>query len=484
MARADWYRLDNIGKFYSAQAGHRGQTVFRFAAAMADEVDPFALQAALNRTVARYPGFNVSLRSGLFWHYLEPSGAIPKVHEENLPVCCGLHAGPKSVLFRVSFYRTRINLEVSHIIADGRGAFRFFRELLRFYVAEREGAAVPAGEGPADTAADRSEDSFRRHYDRDAAGPTPTERAYRLPGARNRSDPLFMEYHLPAAALVQWAHRLDVSVTALVIAAVICAIRATMAPAKRDCPIRMDVPVDLRQFFESTTMRNFFGLAFVSYRPGPRDEPLEAVAAEVQRQILATCTADAVKGRMNRMVSLERNPLLRWAPVFLKDAALEGITRLTALDVTTSVSSLGRIRLAPEVEPHVRSISLLTATSGLNFTVCTFGDDLCIGISSALVRPDALRHLCRLFSAAGIHGTIDSNLGAGDVGRRLREARLDGGLRDASEGAAASAAQAKGGSVGAADDESTSGDAEGGAAEPHPGDEAARERGCGHAELR
>lgn len=436
MARPDWYRLDNIGKFYSAQAGHQGQTVFRFAANMADEVDPFALQVALNNAVARYPGFNVSLRTGMFWHYLEPSGIVPKVHEENLPICFPLHAGPRSLLFRVSFYHTRINLEVSHIIADGRGAYRFFQELLRFYVAAREkddGESAVENPEPSDTVMDRTEDSFRRHYDPDAAASTASERAYQLPGGRNRSDPLFMEYHLPASEFVEWAHRLDVSVTALVIAAVICAIRATMAPSARSKPIRMDVPVDLRQFYDSTTMRNFFGLAFVSYVPGVEDEPFEAVAADVQRQIMATCTADAVKGRMNRMVSMERNPLLRWAPVFLKDAGLEGITRLTALEVTTSVSSLGRIHLAPEVEPYVRSIGLLTATRGLNFTVCTFGDDLCIGISTVLVRPDAIRNLCRIFSAQGINGIIDANLDAGDVGRRLREAKLDGGLREPKE---------------------------------------------------
>ncbi len=406
---------------------------------MAAEVNPFALQVALNRTVARYPGFNVSLRTGMFWHYLEPSGIVPKVHEENLPICFPLHAGPHSLLFRVSFFRTRINLEVSHIIADGRGAKRFFQELLRFYVGElegRDGQEAAWNPEPTDTIADRTEDSFRRHYDPDAAESAPAQRAYKLPGARNRLDPLYMEYHLPASQVVDWAHSLDVSVTALVIAAIICAIRATMSPGKHDCPIRMDVPVDLRQFFDSTTMRNFFGLAFVSYLPGQHDEPFEAVAAEVQRQILATCTADAIKGRMNRMVSLERNPLLRWAPVFLKDAGLEGITRLSALEVTTSVSSLGRIRLAAEVEPHVRSISLLTASTGLNFTICTFGDDLCIGISTTLVRPDAVRHLCRLFSARGIHGTIDSNLDARGVVRRLREARFDGGLRDVRDDAA------------------------------------------------
>ena len=103
MADASWYRLDNVGKFYAAQAGSPNQTIFRLAATMADEVDEQALQRALDATVAQFPGFNVSLRSGMFWHYLEPSGTSPRVTPENLPICYGLHAGPQSVLVRVSY---------------------------------------------------------------------------------------------------------------------------------------------------------------------------------------------------------------------------------------------------------------------------------------------------------------------------------------------------------------------------------------------
>ena len=47
MARRTWYRLDNIGKFYSSQAGSAAQTVFRYAATLADDVDPVLLQCAL-----------------------------------------------------------------------------------------------------------------------------------------------------------------------------------------------------------------------------------------------------------------------------------------------------------------------------------------------------------------------------------------------------------------------------------------------------
>lgn len=137
---------------------------------MVDEVDEQALQRALDAAVAQFPGFNVSLRSGMFWHYLEPSGTAPRVTPENLPICYGLHAGPQSVLFRVSYYRRRINVEVSHMISDGRGALEFLKALLGAYVAERYGLPEAATCAYAGTEAQKTEDSFTANYDRAAAG--------------------------------------------------------------------------------------------------------------------------------------------------------------------------------------------------------------------------------------------------------------------------------------------------------------------------
>lgn len=52
MARRTWYRLDNIGKFYSSQAGRSSQTVFRYSADLADDIDPDILQHALDHAIA------------------------------------------------------------------------------------------------------------------------------------------------------------------------------------------------------------------------------------------------------------------------------------------------------------------------------------------------------------------------------------------------------------------------------------------------
>ena len=137
MARRTWYRLDNIGKFYSSQAGRSSQTVFRYSAELEDDIAPDILQHALDHAIAQFPSFNVHLLNGMFWHYLEQSDGRPLVEPEHLPICSRLHYGPKSMLFRVSYFRNRVNLEVSHIISDGRGAINLFKSLLHAYIAER-----------------------------------------------------------------------------------------------------------------------------------------------------------------------------------------------------------------------------------------------------------------------------------------------------------------------------------------------------------
>lgn len=423
MARSDWYRLDNVGKFYSSQAGRAGQTVFRFSATMTDSVSPEALQVALDRTVERFPGFNVKLRSGLFWHYLEPAEELPAIQPEVLPICAGLHADLDSVLFRVSYFRHRINVEVSHMISDGRGTLEFFRALLAAYVEKRyDVAAAATGEEVAPSR--RTEDSYTANFDRSKAASDASEKVYRLTGWKNTAEPTFMEYHLSASAVHQQAKSMGVSVTSLVIAAVIMAIRNTMPASKRDRAIRMDVPVDLRDMFGSETLRNFFGLAYISYTPGEQDQSLTEIARIVQDQLSSGTQPESLKRRMNRMLKIEKNPLIQAAPLFLKDGGLMIGNWLAAQEVTT-VSSIGRITLDPATEPYVTDINVSTSTHGLNFLFCTFKDVLSIVISSVYVRHEVIRAFCQVFTDLGIKGVISVNKTSGQVDRELRQAQFE-----------------------------------------------------------
>lgn len=424
MADASWYRLDNVGKFYAAQAGGNTQTIFRIAATMADEVDADALQRALDAAVALFPGFNVCLRNGLFWHYLVPAPNPPRVEPEVLPVCYNLHADPSSVLFRVTYHARRINVEVSHIISDGRGTLEFVKALLAAYVEARYGA--PAAPAPyAGTEASKTEDSFSTHYDRAAAGTDAQPQVFHLAGWKNADDPVYLELHYPADAVHAAAKAAGATVTSYLIAAVICALRREMHGAERERAIHMDVPVDLRALFGSTTLRNFFGLAYVTYVPGDADEPVAAVAAEVQRQLAAGTQPASLKRRVMRMVKLEKNPLVRAVPLIVKDAALGFAAWRATREVTCTVSSLGRVQLDDTVAPYVEGISALTSPAGLNFILCTCGNDLCIGISSRFVSLRAARRLVDVLAAEGLHGWAALNKDDAQVDAALRESALE-----------------------------------------------------------
>lgn len=426
MARDSWYRLDNVGRFYSAQAGHTAQTVFRIAVDMADEVDPDALQRALDQALEVFPGFNVTLRAGFFWHYLQQAEGTPCVQPEDLPPCSPMHADPRSVLIRVSYHAHRINVEVSHMVSDGRGTMELFKTLVGLYVRERYGACVELAPYAREEA-HKTEDSFSENYERRASASTPKPKAYRIRGWREKAAPEYMEVHLSSSAVYAAAKGMGVGVTALLIAAIMCAVRDGM-PARdraRGRAICVTVPVDLRRFFGSETLRNFFGLAYVSYAPGACDEALAAVAADVSRQLGAVTEPAALKKRMNRMVKLQRNAALRVAPVFLKDAVLGLAAAIAEREVTTTASNLGRVEMPRGTEPFVRSVVVLTSTTGIDFVMSTYGDDLSVGVSSVLVSNDIQRRFVRTFSALGADVAIDVNRSGEEVDAALRQEHME-----------------------------------------------------------
>lgn len=408
MDQSTWYRLDNIGKFYAAQAGSSAQTVFRCSATLADDIDADILQHALDQTVDTFPNFNVCLRSGMFWHYLERSTKPPAVTQENLPICFGLHVDTKSILFRVSYYRARINLEVSHMVADGRGALSFFRTLLGCYIQERYALGeLPNSYGGSDN--QKVENSFDKYFEKDKAESAHAPSVYRLTGWRDASDPTFIEYHVSTRQVLDLAHSCNVSLTSLISAAAMCAIRSDMPRRDRRRAIRFDVPVDLRRFFESSTTKNFFGLAYVTLVPGDDDKPLESVAQHVQAQLTAATQTDALKARMNHMVALEKNMLLRYLPMFFKDFVLHLANNAETRRTTATVSNLGAFNIDEETARYLRDVNIITSTTGLSIMLCSFGDDLSISISSIYANRDTVKNFCRIFAERGIEGRININ---------------------------------------------------------------------------
>lgn len=367
----------------------------------------------------------------MFWHYLEQSNDTPEVSRENLPICYGLHVDTKSVLFRVSYYGNRINFEVSHIVSDGRGSLNFFKALLYTYLQKRYNIEDVQIEYDGSDR-QKAENSFDKYFEKDkttlegdeSTATEPKPKVYQLSGFKDVADATFIEYHLSTDKVRELAHRYQVNLTSLIIAAIIKAISMEMSQRERTRAIRIDVPVDLRQIFESETTKNFFGLAYVSYVP-KENETVQQIALQIQDQFKAATQEEQLKPRMNRMIALEKNLLLRYAPLFVKDIGIEIGDWWAARETTTTVSNLGRIKIDDRLAPFIKDINILTSASGMKFTFCSFGDDLSIGISTVFTNLDVIKNFCRFFSEEGIYGHININKTSEEVAAHLREVKLE-----------------------------------------------------------
>lgn len=162
-----WRKLDNAALAFPPATDKNDTRVFRMYCELTEEISPQILQDALDRTMEKYPLFQVVLRKGLFWFYLERRDIRAVAKEEKKPPCSRLYIpDKKSLLFEVSYYENRINFEVYHALTDGTGARNFLQELVQNYLLLRHPeAGLPhiKTEEKA-TFRDHEEDSFSQYY--------------------------------------------------------------------------------------------------------------------------------------------------------------------------------------------------------------------------------------------------------------------------------------------------------------------------------
>ena len=131
MKKRNWYALDNSAKIMPSTTTYLNTNVFRLSCTLTKEVDEKSLQEALDKTLLEFPMYLCTMRDGLFWHYLEKVDYKPLVKEENSHICNKLN---NDMLFKVSYYKKRINIEVSHVLSDGNGSMEFFKYLICTYL--------------------------------------------------------------------------------------------------------------------------------------------------------------------------------------------------------------------------------------------------------------------------------------------------------------------------------------------------------------
>lgn len=417
-----WMRLDNAAKIYPAAKRRNWNNFFRISATLNEPVDVAVLQTALDVTARRFPSIAVRLRRGMFWYYLEQIPQPPAVQpEKSCPLAHVPFHEVRQCAFRVLVYHNRFTVEFFHALTDGTGALIFFKTLLAEYLSQKHGLTVPAEEGVLgrleEPSEEELEDSFLR-YAGDVKASRKEATAWHLSGTPETDGfKNLVTMMIPAEQLKACARQYGVTVTELLCAAMmqaICQLQAEKVPQRRRRrPVKVLLPVNLRNLFSSKTLRNFASYITPEIDPRMGDYSFEEICATVHHKMGLENNSQTMRAKFAANVASERSPLLRVMPLFIKNLAMKAVfDTVGECKSCLCLSNLGVVRLPEVMVPYVSRMDFIIgvqAKAPHNCGVLTWNDTAYINCIRSIREPELELHFYQILHRLGLHVTVESN---------------------------------------------------------------------------
>ena len=180
-----------------------------------------------------------------------------------------------------------------------------------------------------------------------------------------------------------------------------------MPALERSRAVSVSLPVNLRNYYDSGTARNFFNSVRVSW-VFTGDETLESLAQTFDFKLRRALRQENVMARMNGYEKLEHIPAVKPVPLFIKNAVVNSFNRMEASKVTVTLSNMGRIPVQQELRPYIKGFCAFCSSASLFTTVCSYGDDLVLGTTSAYRGTAVLKNFYRILADEGLRVTLEA----------------------------------------------------------------------------
>ncbi len=415
----DWFKLDNAAKIFPGQNSSTWSNVFRMGVQLKNDVDPDILNKAIEATLKRIPSFNVRIKSGLFWHYFEKNPNTLLCRPDVKNYCYRIKfKEDKGFLLRVFYRGKRINLDVYHALSDGYGAAVFLSTLLGEYL-RLTGESVSYNSFVLDTAEEPRLSEVEDSYTRYASSKAPYDRkdkwVYHAAGTKLPSHMCnyvmgIMSYSEVREIIKQYGVTATEFFAALLI---YIHYKKQLRENKKQREICAQIPVNLRKAFPSETLRNFVLCLRVKIDPNLGEYTFEEILRSVSLQLKLANDPKLTNSLMTQNLKLEKNPVMKYLPLPIKDLGISVGFILTGEQTTTALlSNLGAINLPEDVRRHIDYYCFFTGPGKLNGARCaaiTVNDNLVFTFSNCYEESDIEREFFTSLVKMGIHVKIESN---------------------------------------------------------------------------
>ncbi|MBO5477361.1 MAG: hypothetical protein J6A15_06390 [Clostridia bacterium] len=422
-----WRKLDNSAKIFPMSTGQKYSSVFRLSVVLNNKVNPKILYEALLSALEKYEIFKVRMKAGLFWYYLEENTKAPIIEEENEYPC--KYINPKAnngYLFKVTYFKNKINIDIFHALTDGNGGNVFFRELVYTYLEMCHPRDLKQEIRRPRKIEYTEEDSYIKNYSKKIKTKSKNERAYELKGKKIRLGAISTIHQIiDLEKLKIECSKYDATVTQYLTAVLMYAIYNTnYTENKGKKPLKICVPVNLKKYFPSKTLSNFFSYIilaakFKNNNLSNFDEMIEFVKKEFKERL----TEEEVLKVMSSNVKLGNNFFIKIIPLFLKNI----LVRIGYLEIrkhsTITYSNIGRIGILGDYQKYIKYFIMLIApdpVEKIKCSSCTFENKIVFTFTSILNDNKIERVFYEFLINKGIDVTIESNGVLDDISRKIK----------------------------------------------------------------
>ncbi len=357
--KKSWYKLDNAGKLYPSITRTRISTVFRLSATLFEEVNTLKLQSALDKSIKRFPYFNVTLKRGFFWYYFEENHKKLEVEKETYYPCMFLSYKKNGTFpLRVLYYKNRISVEFSHSITDGTGALYFLQFLIEEYIIENK-INIKKRIIENKIVEEEWEDSFKKNYKKEVPSIIPSKKAEKFKMSLiNKGEYYIINGSCKIEDFRNFSKKYNSTITEMLIAIYFETLTEYFKGKKTKYPIVLNVPVNLRKIFNSNTMKNFF----ISLTPQidlrlgmyTREELVEYIKSYFKLKVREKNFLKYIK----RNVKGEHVFIIKIVPLSIKNLFISlAYNKLGESSYTSGISNMGLVKFKDKVvDDYIKSI--------------------------------------------------------------------------------------------------------------------------------
>ena len=416
-----WYKLDLSAIVYPTLQRRDFSSVYRLSVLLKEPVNPEILQQAVDAALVRFPTYKTSIRKGLFWRYLEPNHRPgPFVQKDVRNFCMPMpFKANNRYLLRVYYYGCRISLEAHHSLGDGSGGMYVLQTITAVYLrllghTVSNGFFVKDIEETPDP--EELEDAYMRYANAKVCPKRPGEKTYRVRGTK---EPFYtfnvIDGILSVSEVMAVAKKYNATITEYLNAVLLYAL---LKKQQNDWhlrlrPVKIAMPVNLRRFFPSKTLRNFITMVYPVVDPRLGDYSFPEIVAQVHNYMRYYINEKFLKGDITTNANTQRNPFIRVVPLFVKDFVVRLFyTRVQDRNSSAGLTNMGAVKVPEDMKPHIERFDIYMGqpfSSRTNCAIISFEDILTVNFASSIMESDVERYFFRKLVADGIHVTIESN---------------------------------------------------------------------------